>query len=170
MGILLLIVLSLPAVLALSWVHGDSRRRAVQATDELVVTGLVRERRERELDIERASFQKRLTAVRNCESRVYGYMPSSDHPEQLRAVVGPEQAREHLDELRESLDAAERLAKEQRKDLEHHLEEERDRIQALNRRFRAVDSAVYVSAAVLRVCLVATVLFALTALLVDLFS
>ncbi len=166
----LLIALSVPALLALSWVHGDARRRSVHATDDLVVTGLVRERKERGLEIDRESFRKRLVAVRNCESRIYGYMPSSDHPEQLRAAVGPEQAREHLDELRRSYDEAERLAGKQREDLERHLEEERDRIRTLNHRFRAVDRALSVSAAVLRVVLLVTVLFVLTSLLVGLFS
>ncbi|WP_017544721.1 hypothetical protein [Nocardiopsis prasina] len=163
--ITLLIVFSVPAYLALSWVHGDSRRRSIHATEELVVTDLILERKERSLEIARQSFQDRLTAVRNCEYRIYGYMPSSDHPEQLKAIVSPQHAQEHLDHMLRTYDGAEQRARELHAELEKHLEEKRVRIRETNRRFLVVDRVLSVSAVVLRLCLVITVLLALTAVL-----
>lgn len=164
---IVLLVLSIPAYLALSRVHGDSRRRSIRATDEMVVTDLIRVKDERSLEIERDAFLKRLTATRDCENRVYGYMPGSDHPEQLTAVVDAHEAEQHLDTLIERTRRAEQEAEKRRTDLEHHLEEERERIQRLNRGFRSTDRILAASAAVLRVCLVIVFLYTLIGLIID---
>ncbi|MEU3016928.1 MULTISPECIES: hypothetical protein [unclassified Nocardiopsis] len=165
-----LIVVSLPVLVALKAVHLVCQRRAIHATDRLVVTTLLLKRSEGELEISRASLRERLAAVRDHERHVHGAMPAADHPERLETVVGPAEARRHLRDLRERVDDAERRAGEQRVELKRHLEARRERLHRANRRLRAVSRSVAVSAALVRALLGVAVLYALAELLLDLYA
>lgn len=157
-GIIVLLLISVPVYLALSGAFGDSRRRSIHATDDLVLTDLIRESKERELEIANESFRKRLDSVRNCEKLIYGPMPDSKHPEQLKPIVSSQQAGQYLGSFLEYTAGVEKRAEEQQAELERHLEEKRVRILEQNRRFRVVDRILAVSAALVRVWLVAAVL------------
>lgn len=161
----ILLLLFPPVLLALSWVHASSRRRLIRSREELVVTGLVRERAQGELDISRDSFLKKLEAVRNTESLIYGRVPDSDHPEQLKAIVSAPQAKQYLDSFLEYNEGVEQRAEEQQAELERYLEEKRARILAQNRRFRAADRIFAVTSAVVRVWIVVAVLVVIVNLL-----
>lgn len=165
-----LAILSVPVYLALRWSHNESRTRFASSGDNLVLVGLIYERKERELEILRDSYRKRLDAVRNCEKLIYGHIPSSDHPEQLKSIVATPQAKQYLDSLLEYSEGVERRAEEQQAELEQHLEEKRARILAQVRRLRVVDRVLIMSAGIVRIWLIAAVLYALTSLLFGLFG
>ncbi|WP_049566944.1 hypothetical protein [Nocardiopsis sp. SBT366] len=155
----ILIIVSIPAFLALGWMVVDLRKRSIHATDDMVTTDLIRERRKQALEIERSSFQERLEAARKCEKRIYGYLPASDYPEQLNPVVNAQQAKQHFDSLVKRSSEVEQRAIEKREELERHLSEKQDRIVSQNHRFRAVDRIFLVAASILRIGLVLTLLY-----------
>ena len=161
-GFVALLLVSVPVFLALTWVHRQSRRRAIHATDDLVVAGLLRERKQRELELVRDSVQEQLVAVRRCEHLIYGRMPDSDHPELLRNAVSAPKAEEILANfLKHSQSVDERL-EEQQADLEQQLDAKRDRIRAQNRRFRVLDRFLAFASWIVRFWLILSVLYALT--------
>lgn len=166
---IILIALAIPTFFALNRVHLKSQRRSIRATDSLVTTELIRVEKEQELEINSESLMRQMAAVQRCEESIYRYLPSSSHPDQLKAVVSPQQAQEHLDNLLLLIKKDEESAAKKKKDLETHLEDRSKEIRELNRRFRKVDRFLNVSALVLRFSLALAVMYALVSVLIDLF-
>lgn len=162
---IIFILLSIPTLLTLHSIHIESRNRSIHSTDKLVTTGLIRERKEQELEIYRESFKRRLNATRDCENSIYGYLPGSDHPEQLKAVATPQQAQARLAEFLKSYENEENHFEDQQKELESRLKDKKHHIQELNRKFRSVDRIFDVSALVLRATLVLAILYAIGSLI-----
>ncbi|MBR8741029.1 hypothetical protein DSY14_04675 [Nocardiopsis sp. MG754419] len=158
-GSITLLIISIPLYLALTLVHDRSRRRSIHATDDLVVAGLLRERKQRELQITRDSVNDRLAAVRKCERLIYGHLPPSTSPERLSAVVSVPKAQEILEGLLEHNRTVNKRTEEQLADMEQQLTKKRMRIIARNRRFRFVDRSLYLASSVVRVWLIITVLY-----------
>ncbi|MFE9246007.1 hypothetical protein [Nocardiopsis sp. NPDC006938] len=153
------LILSILAYLALGRVFSASRRRLLSARDQLVIVGLEREEQEQLLEIAQRSFCKRILAVRNVEKQIFGQIPDAEHQEKLKAIVTSQQARQNIDGFLQYSAAIEQKAKDEQKDLTRQLSEKRERIQVLNRRFRLVDQALIIATAIIRFCLIATVIY-----------